>query len=516
VGASSARPQQAEKDRRMRHGVWTCEHNALTTARFVRFLLFLALAIGLAGAGADGDLWGHVRFGQDVLASHHVALPDTHSFTADKAWINHEWLAEVAMASAFGAAGPLGLNLLRIACLGAIVALIWRRVSRFRPPNRILDALVVVATLGVYVRAQHVRPQMFSLLLFALLLTVLTDVDRTGDRKRLLFIPPLMALWANVHGGWIVGVECLGAWAGYKLLFARGGTRERATSAALILVAVAATAANPYGVGLWRFLFETVRVGRPYIEEWQPVYRLQGAAWLFWLLPASLAIVAAIRSKLRLDPAAAIVVLFLAITSLLVSRLDAFFTLAVVFLLAEPLAAGWAERSVDSEPQRPVRYLRPAMALLLLAAVPWVAIRAERIRIGQPPMPEREAAAFVAERGLHGRVLVWFDWGEYVIWHFSPQLRVSIDGRRETVYSDRLIEDHMAFYLGGAPDLPARIAADYIWLPKWLPVVAKLRGSGWTPLFEGPESIILCKGGSEIRQLTVVAVNDQLRAFPGP
>src|SRR5262245_33797670 len=121
-------------------------------------MLFLALAIGLTGAGADADLWGHVRFGQDLLASHRLVVPDTHSFTADKPWINHEWLAEVAMASVFAGLGPLGLNLLRLGCLALIAALIWRRLSIFNPPARILDALIVTTMLGVLSRAEQVRP----------------------------------------------------------------------------------------------------------------------------------------------------------------------------------------------------------------------------------------------------------------------------------------------------------------------------------------------------------------------
>src|ERR1044071_6064747 len=100
-------------------------------------MLFLALAIGLATAGADADLWGHVRFGQDLLANHRVVIADTHSFTADRPWINHEWLAEIAMASVFAVLGPLGLNLLRLACLAIIAALIWRRLATFNPPARV-------------------------------------------------------------------------------------------------------------------------------------------------------------------------------------------------------------------------------------------------------------------------------------------------------------------------------------------------------------------------------------------
>jgi hypothetical protein len=492
-------------------------------------MLFLALAIGLAQAGADADLWGHVRFGQDLLASHRLVIPDTHSFTSDKPWIDHEWLAEVAMASVFAALGPLGLNLLRLACLALIAALVWRRLSAFNPPARILDALIVVALLGVQSRAAQVRPQLFSLLLFSVLLTILTDVDRTGDRRRLLLIAPLMALWANLHGGWIVGLQCLATWAGCKLLpWRRSPKREgrleramlwqRITLIAAVISAALATALNPYGVRLWWFLLDTVRVSRPYIEEWQPVYRLPAWAWLFWLLPASLAVFAAIRSRFRLEARYGLLVLFLALTSLFVSRLDAFFTLAVAFLMAEPLAANWRHRTADASAERRIQLLRPALAAVVIAVLPLVAIRAARIQIGHPPMPEREAAEFVQRAGLQGRVLVWFDWGEYVIWHFSPRLRVSIDGRRETVYGDELIASHMAFYLGdsAAIDLPTRIAADYIWVPKWIPVVAKLRHSGWAPVFEGPQSIIMTRSGSDIRRLTLASADTETRAFPGP
>ena len=490
----------------------------MTATTFARCTLFLALAIGLAGAGADADLWGHVRFGQDLLASHRLVIPDTHSFTADKPWVNHEWLAEVAMASAYAAVGPLGLNLLRIACLALIAALIWRRLSAFNPPSRILDALIVVTMLGVQSRAEQVRPQLFSLLLFSVLLTIVTDVDRTGDRRRLLLIAPLMTLWANLHGGWIVGLECLVIWAGCKLLLRRATLRERIILIAAVGSAALATALNPYGVHLWWFLLDTVRVSRPYIEEWQPVYRLQGWAWLFWLLPAIVAAFAAIRSSFRIEPGYGLFVLFLATTSLLVSRLDAFFTLAVAFLFAEPLAANWPHRTADAITQKRMQLLRPALALVVIAVVPFVASRAANIQIGHPPMPEREAAEFVERAGLRGRVLVWFDWGEYVIWHFSPRLRVSIDGRRETVYSDELIASHMAFYLGdtAAIDLPARIAADYIWVPKWIPVVAKLRDNGWAPLFEGPQSVILARGATDVHRLKLVSVTSETRAFPGP
>lgn len=481
-------------------------------------MLFLALAIGLTGAAADADLWGHVRFGQDLLATHRATITDTHSFTTDRPWVNHEWLAEIAMASVYTALGPLGLNLLRLVCLAVVAALIWRRVARFDPPARVLDAIVVVAMLGVLSRAEQVRPQLFSLLLFSVLLTIITDVDRTGDRRRLLWLCPLMALWTNLHGGWIVGLECLAIWTGCKLLFEQTTWRWRAWLLAPVALATLSTALNPYGIGLWTFLLDTVRIGRPYIEEWQPVYRLQGWAWLFWVLPLAVAALAVRRSNGHLAPQYVLIVLLLAVMSLLVSRLDSFFMLAVMFLMAQPLAANWPRRQSDAKEQQPVRFLRLALAVVVLVTLPFAAARVSHIRIGRPPMPEREATEFVTRAGLHGHVLVWFDWGEYVIWHFSPRLKVSIDGRRETVYSDDLIASHMAFYLGesAAADLPSRIAADYVWVPKWLPVVATLRGSGWSPVFEGPQSIILSRSGSASAAVTLATADAAPRAFPGP
>src|SRR4030095_9441846 len=146
---------------------------------------------------------------------------------------------------------------------------IWRRLSAFNPPARVLDALIVVAMLGVQSRAAPVRPRPVSRVLCSVLLTILTDVDRRAARRVMLLLAPLMALWANLHGGWIVGLECLVTWACCKLLLERATSRQRIMLVALVMSAALATALNPYGVGLWWFLLDTVRVSRPYIEEWQ-------------------------------------------------------------------------------------------------------------------------------------------------------------------------------------------------------------------------------------------------------
>ena len=96
----------------------------------------------------------------------------------------------------------------------------------------------------------------------------------------------------------------------------------------------------------------------------------------------------------------------------------------------------------------------------------------------------------VRERELQGRLVVWFDWGEYAIWHFAPQLLVSIDGRRETVFSDQVMQKLLNFYYvpSSSDAFLVETRPDYIWLPADLPVVSTLLADGWMPMFRGPRT----------------------------
>jgi hypothetical protein len=49
---------------------------------------------------------------------------------------------------------------------------------------------------------------------------------------------------------------------------------------------------------------------------------------------------------------------------------------------------------------------------------------------------------------LHGNILNSLDWGEYLIWHVTPQSRVFIDGRYYLVYPDGVLRDYLAFLFG--------------------------------------------------------------------
>jgi hypothetical protein len=167
------------------------------------------------------------------------------------------------------------------------------------------------------------------------------------------------------------------------------------------------------------------------------------------------------------------------------------------------------------------RFGLAAVALAVTtAAILVIGVNLAHLRIDPRVTPEREAVAFLKRQPHGGRLLVWFDWGEYAIWHLSPGMRVSIDGRRETVYSAGLQDRHLRFYFdapGGAA-LPRDLAADYVWIPRTLPAARQLAAAdGWQRLYEGDQSVIFGRTGLEYPQAPVMLTAVPApRVFPGP
>jgi hypothetical protein len=78
-------------------------------------LIVLAIVLADAISYCDTDLWGHIRFGQAILATGHIIRADPYSYSAaGHIWIDHEWLSEVIMAASYNWLGVLGLRLLKL------------------------------------------------------------------------------------------------------------------------------------------------------------------------------------------------------------------------------------------------------------------------------------------------------------------------------------------------------------------------------------------------------------------
>jgi hypothetical protein len=489
-------------------------------AVLVRATLILLIFGAAIATPTDADLWGHLAFGRDIVASGQPVQTDIYSFTTDRPWVNHEWLSEVAFFVAYRAGGSIGLIALKLIMIGAILFAIWHYLRRFADRNTTW-ILIAATFVGTFWRTHNVRPQLFSVLLLTLLLICIRSAD-SGRRARLLFVPLIAAVWANLHGGWILGLAVYGLWATARLADQDVSRRERVFPLAIGIVAFAATLLNPWGPQLWGFLSETVRPDRADIEEWSSITQYPVVLGIPWLLTLALAVLAVWRSGLPERRDYLGIIALLSVLAFLVGRLDAFFVLAVVILLAPQIVKLWPMR----QPARATT-LQPGIAVVTVVGIVALAVPVARfaapystcLPITGSWAPDAEAARFISENRLTGRMMTWFDWGEYVIWHFGPAVKVSMDGRRETVYSEAAIAAHQRFYRGGAPAISyaQELSPNFIWLPASLPVAQQLQAAGWNPIFDGTTSKVWAQAlissaprGSELsRQSTP-------RCFPGP
>lgn len=486
----------------------------------VRVGVLLILITAAAGTAADADLWGHLRFGQDILRTHRIVQIDDYSFTSDRPWINHEWLSEVTFAWAYGLAGSLGLLLVKLSAIAALLLVVWRHVVRVAPGSRATLWMLVFAFAGTYWRTHSIRPQIFSVLLFAGLLALLTRAD-DGRRRGLVMVPAIFALWVNFHGGWIVGLGVLGFWTAVRSVDRRLGWGARVFIAGIGIASVAATLVNPYGRDLWRFMAETVGFARTDIEDWSSVVAFPLRLGLPWALCGVAAILVLARGGRPRHLDYAVIVAGSAIASFRVGRLDAFYALALVMLLTPQIARTWdALVPVSSAPPARPAILAitvMALAIMLVPVVRIVRPYAGCIAIGGAWAPDADAGRFIALNHLEGRMLTWFDWGQYAIWHFGPRLQVSMDGRRETVYTERTIQAHRRLYAADASaDTYLRaLNPDYIWIPAKLPIAVLLPSRGWVPIFTSPVSRIFARPSrGPFQAVTTTAPSP--RCFPGP
>ncbi len=425
---------------------------------------------------ADPDLWGHLRFGLDAIRDRALTSVDPYSFTSDVQWINHEWLSEVVLGLAYLTGDNTGLMLSKasvVLCSYAVMA------SRLRSaPAAARWWVLTLVIVACHSLTLTWRPQVWTMLG----VTVLTATVEWPLRRKALLWPPMFALWANLHGGWLVGLGVLGALTIGRVLDDRD-IKDGVMGAAVLIFCAIATLATPYRLELWDFVWRTVGFGRSDITEWRAVWSSDVVGLALWLLTALAAGVALKRDGWRWS--AMLPVLMLAAASLRVTRLGPLFTIAVAMLL-------WGRGAAT-----PIVFSRPLLALLTVATlVPsGVIVRAQRecvVSAGSRP-PDASAAGALIE--AKGRIMVPFDWGQYALWHFGPDLQVSFDGRRETVYSQQTI-DLMHGLLSGDLRLAPWILErhpEYVWLtiPEGVILAAHLAQNGYREDVRTEHSIIL-------------------------
>src|SRR5205807_4131537 len=190
--------------------------------RCLRAVVLALAALALMGwftpAAADPHTGWVLKGGQYIVRNHALPAPDPFSFTtylgrpaypAEESTrdfnLKFEWLAEVILYLVYAGAGFARLVLLRAAMLAAFSVtaglIVFHRTGGL---YRALAATAAAAFLAGFFVSD--RPYQFSNLLLGVTLLILEY------RRGLWLLPPIFLLWANCHGGYILGFAVPGAY----------------------------------------------------------------------------------------------------------------------------------------------------------------------------------------------------------------------------------------------------------------------------------------------------------------
>lgn len=410
---------------------------------------------------SDGDVGRHIRVGRTILE--HGAIPRVDLFSHTRAgepFVPYEWLSETLTAMADVAWGLPGVVVLSALLYFVAVLGVYRTAGELGAP-RLLAA--PVALLALLLQSVHLlpRPHLFTTAFAALFMVVLLRFARTGRPWSLAPLPLLMLVWANAHGGFLIGFILLAAFLTGALFRSPEFAAERRAVRPLIAVLLACLAAsliNPAGVELWRHT--TGYLGVDFLvnttQEYRSVDFHEGYGKLFFVaLFAGPALW--MTGRVRVTWLAAGLYLFFGAAALHSARNIPLFTVAALPWLAvwgvDALCGGGpkANRALARmrELERTDRMLRPGLSALAGLGLLWYALgpgsHAYRFDPGAFPV----AAVQQLDRlDVSGPVFNQMAWGGYLL-YTRPDIPVFIDGQTD-FYGPTLSRQYLTA-LGGYP-----------------------------------------------------------------
>jgi hypothetical protein len=353
-------------------------------------ILLPALAALIANLSSV-DLAYHLRAGGDILDGAGIPRADAWTFTAlGQPWLDQQWGAQVILAAVYRLAGWTGLVLLRALLVGLLSALVLQ-FCRVRGADLRRAAWLTLAAFVVSAVALGLRPQLFGMVLLALVLLVLA---LRRDRPRLMWsIPVIVAVWANLHGSFFLGPVVVGlAW--LEDLAERSPRAARRSRRRRRGAGIADQPVRSTGLGVRGGPVDERR-GHRRITEWQPTTLRTVPGILFFASALGVVVLLARRGARTSWPTLA--------------WLGAFFVIGAYAIRGVawwPLGAGLRDRAARRPPgpvERPLAPLARRLNVVIVAALVVAGIALLPVWRPTDPGLRRRRASSATPRRDHGR-----------------------------------------------------------------------------------------------------------------
>lgn len=400
----------------------------------------------------DYDFWWHIATGRYI--AEHRTLPHADPFSyannleenknahplREKLILKQYWLAQVMFYKVYESFGEKGIIILRSLILLSVILLISLWLKRENASFYLIFPLAFLLHQNCIVFTGE-RPVLFSLL-FTVITFIILEEYRGKGGKIIFFLLPVMTLWANLHGGFILGIIIIVSYAigeTFDILI-RKNEKDKKHLLMLILacsLSIVFSSINPNGLNAFLLFSPQNRVFEANVQEYfSPfvLYRdnLRAIDWEYIAL-IILAIAVIILRNRKLNTTFIILITGLLYASATSLRYQIFFVLVSTMIIGKEMQLFIDSHIKGDENSYIIRYQYLAAAFVFISSLLYAAgflntqkITFEKARLVSVP---QGASEFIKSNHIEGNLFSDMGSGGYLIWSLYPWKKVFIDTR---------------------------------------------------------------------------------------
>jgi len=511
-------------------------------------LCFTTLSVRLLG---DAGIGWHIRTGQLILAT--LAIPHADPFSSTMAgqpWFAWEWLYDLMVGWLDKVAGLNGVVFFTASVIALTFSWTLRLLLRRGTNFPVALALVLLAASAAMIHF-FARPHVVSWLFTVLWFSILDSYERNGDSSStvrdqygLWLLPPLMVLWVNTHGGFLLGLVLLGIywlsaiWQWFTLkedrfedVLQKIRAGKRARNLALVgVISTLVTLANPYGWKLHIHIYHYLSNGflMDHIDEFQSpnFHGIAQKCFAVLLLLSLIALATKRRSAGEIRLSAPLVTLFATYSGLYASRNIPLSSLLMILVMGPWLSDGahslferFSKWRMMPQGASAATFLQRMQRIDLslhghlwcLAAIVltcWIAFHGGKL--GTAPLMDAHfdskrfptgAVNYLEAHQLQGPVFAPDYWGGYFIYRLYPQIKLSIDDRHD-LYGEAFLKSYLKLMHAepGWQDFLEQYPVRYVVVPvESAPANLLAESRGWQRVYGDNVAVIFANTRISIR-----------------
>ncbi|MBQ8635390.1 hypothetical protein IJ425_04480 [bacterium] len=430
---------------------------------FYLTLFLFILLFGTLDNGIDYDFWARLIVGKSYFQTGNLFNNDFYSYGTTHSFIDHEWGSSLIFYLIQDNFNDIGLYIFKSIIIFLTLFIITKTIKLNKNDTKLNFLFFFFAIQSVsYSIFATIRCQTFSFLFFAIYIYLAQRIRINKEYRLLWLFPILNIIWANLHGGFVIGLAILMICAIGEFLNNKA-SKKYLYFLATFLITSLTTLINPYGISYLSFIFDAFMLNRVHITEWQSAFFNKNYVFMLLKFKAFFTITILIflfsiiknikNSSIldfykKIDKTKYLILLFMILISLKALRCHVFFTYCVIIFCYSDFYNIF-NKQLPEKIDKIKEYI--LLILILISTISHI-INFRFINTTKNSQYPIYAVEFIKQNNIKGNVFVNFHLGSYVIYKLYPNNHVFMDGRYEEIYDNNLINKMAKFFLGKSKD----------------------------------------------------------------